>query len=167
MAHEIYLIALLVISSLIIYIFGVNGVYLFFSLLIGYLLTNLLPGNVNKLVNLFSSSNFIYVSRTYDSRLVILYLPVVLTFIFMIKSVHGIHRLINLIPSICFIVLAIFLTLPLIKSSQVSSLVNNNLFHQLIINKSIIIVGSCLTILFFLILERFKFKKSHSKKHHY
>jgi hypothetical protein len=165
MTHEIYLIALVVIPALIIYIFGVNAVYLFFSLLIGYLLTNLLPGNVNRLVNLFSSSNFVHVSQTYDSKLVILYLPVVLTFIFMIKSVHGIHKLINLISSVCFIVLAIFLTLPLIKTNQVSFLLNNNLFHQLIINKSVIIIIDCLVILILLLLERFK--KTNSKKHHH
>ncbi len=167
MTHEIYLIALLVIPALIIYIFGVNAVYLFFSLLIGYLLTNLLPGNVNKLVNLFNSSNFVDVSQTYDSKLIILYLPVVLTFIFMVKSVHGIHKVTNLIASICFIVLAVFLTLPLIKTNQVSFLLNNNFFHQLIANKPVIIIIDCLIILVFLLLERFKHKKTNSKKHHH
>jgi len=164
MTHEIYFLIVGLIPIFLIFIFGVNAIYLFFSLLIGYLLTNLLPGNVNRLVNLLSNTQIIHVSRTYNSRLVILYLPVLLTFFFMIKSVKGHKRFINLIPSICFSILAIFLTLPFIKTSDLRNITDNSLFNQLIINKSLIIVLISLIILFFIFFERFKSKKS--KKHH-
>jgi len=165
MTHELYFLVVGLIPVILIFIFSVNAIYLFFSLLIGYLLTNLLPGNVNRLVNLLSSTEIIHVSRTYNSRLVILYLPVVLTFLLMVKSIKGYKRLINIVPSICFSLLAIILTVPFIKSSDIRDITDNNLFNQLMINKSLIIVLISVVVLFFIFLERFKHKKS-KKEHH-
>ncbi len=165
MTSLIILLSLALIALIIISVFRINAVYLYFSLAVGYVLASTLSGDTNSLLSLFSSNNSN--SHLSNVKLIILAIPVIATALFMLKSIKKKRILINLLPAISFVILAIILVVPLLPISATDKLTQTNYWINFSKARDLLIELSALVSLGILFIERIgrsKFKE-HGSRH--
>ncbi len=158
---NVILLLIILLPALMIAWFRINAVFLFFSLCLGYVLSGVIGGDSSSLLSLFSKSfNSPTVTQPDTLKLIVLFIPVLLTAMFMFKSVKKNRALLNLIPAFCFSVLALILISPLISRHLLLSYSQSSFYLQLVKAKDLILELISLVILFFLFLDRL------NRRHH-
>lgn len=152
MASSFALLIIIVIVLAIITILRINAIYLYFSLAVGYVLTNTISSDTNSLMSLFSSSSSPTILN--NIKLIILFVPVVATALFMFRSIKKKKIIINLLPSIAFIILGLFLVIPLMTSSSSSFITSSSYWSNIVKAKDLLIEMSALITLTIMYIER-------------
>jgi len=164
----ITLAAIILIPIVVLMFFKINAALVYLSICLGNVLVQFVAPDAKQFVSLFSA----HVPKGVDTgdtliKLTLLFLPVVLTAIFMIKTIHGKGKLIlNLLPSIGASLLICLLLTPLLHDSISNSILQTKLWGQLQRSEDLIIGISSLICLLVLWLQRPKTgskKEKHSK----
>ena len=162
---NIILLLIVLLPALIVTWFRINAVFLFFSLCLGYVLANIVSGDGTSLVYLLRNSLKTSMITPPDNlKLVILFTPVLLTIMFMFRSIDKSKALLNLIPSLCFTILILFLASPLVGSHLLGSINQSSFYIQLIKAKDLVLELISLVVLFFLFVDRLN--RHGSQTHH-
>lgn len=158
MPHDILLIIILVIPIAVLTFLRVNAVLVFLSLCLGEVLVTYVAGNANSFVSLALPN----ISPTVLSFLQVglLLLPVVLTTVFMIRTIHSRGRLImNLLPAAGVGLLGVLLAVPLLPTAQRNQIEAQTLWAQLTRMQTLIVGASAVIGLFFLWAQRRRMEK--------
>jgi hypothetical protein len=134
----------------------INATLVFLSLCLGDVLVQFVSPDANQFFTLFSAQ----VQKGIDSgnatiKILLLLVPVVLTSVFMIKTVKGNGKLaLNLLPSAGVGLLGSVLLVPLLPSDISRNIVNSNLWSQVDRAQDLIVGGSAVVCLLVLWLQR-------------
>lgn len=156
MSPDIILAALVLIPIVVLMFLRINASLVFLSLCLGDVLVQFVAPDANSFFDLFSA----HVPKGVDTgdnliKLALLLLPVILTAIFMIRTVHGHPRLLlNILPSAGVGLLGGLLVVPLLPISLSVNIVNSPLWHQAQRAQDLIVGGSALICLMVLWLNR-------------
>lgn len=157
MTPEITL-ALIVVAPIILLLgLRVNATLVFLSLCLGDVLTQFVAGDANDLLGLLASSNaHTAVSASSSNlKLALLLLPVVLTTVFMVRTVRGIPRLLlNILPAAGVGLLGALLVVPLLPPGLAHNITDSTLWEQAQRAQDLIVGGSALVCLLVLWLQR-------------
>lgn len=159
-ASIIFLGAILI-PAIVIVILRINAVFLFFSLCLGYVLSSLITGDTNSLINLFNPANGSSLVKTNSLRIIILFVPVVITAMFMFRSVKGRKKSLNILPAIGFSLLGLILVTPFLSHNVTIQYNQSQYWLQIMKAKDLIIELVAMIALLFLFLERIDGHGSH------
>jgi hypothetical protein len=160
------LLALLVAPLLILTVLRVNAAIVFLSLCLGNVLVQFIGADAGTLLGSASArAPGVVPSSQSLINFVLLLLPVVLTAIIMINTVHtGAGRAFNILPAIGVGVLGVLLAVPLLSAGLTGSITHLTLWHKLEALQSLVLSVSTLLCLLFLWMQRPKVRKE--EKHH-
>ena len=169
MTPVVLLSLIVLIPVMLLMVLRVNAALVFLSLCLGAVLTRFLGPDTDSLLNLFSThtSKTITASHT-TAQLALLAIPVVITILFMIKSVpKGLKLALNVLPAAGVGLLAALLAVPLLPESTSNAIVATGLWQQAQRAQDLIVGVSALITLFALLSLRPKasHEEKHSKKH--
>lgn len=155
---------------LILLLLRVNATLVFLSLCLGSVLVQYVAPDTRSFIALFSSHGA-SVSSTSDNtiKLVLLLLPVVLTTVFMIRTVRGKGKLVlNALPAVGVGLLGALLIVPLLSAGLRHNIVLSDLWQQVEKAQVLIVGSSALVCLLVLWLQRPKTggEGKHHGKHH-
>ncbi|HUA13267.1 MAG TPA: hypothetical protein VL989_02090 [Candidatus Sulfotelmatobacter sp.] len=156
MNAEYILAGMVIIPVVIILAFRINAAIVFLSLCLGDVLVQFVAPDAHQFLTLFSAE----VPKGLDSgngsiKILLLLLPVVLTAIFMVRTVSGYPKLLlNVLPAIGVGLLGTLLLTPLLPASASQSLIDTNLWQHLKDAQDIIVSTSALVCLLVLWLQR-------------
>jgi hypothetical protein len=162
----IALAAIILVPVILLMFFKINAALVYLSVCLGNVLVQFVAPDAQQFVSLFSA----HVPKGIDTgdtfiKLMLLFLPVILTAIFMIKTVHGKGKLfINLLPAIGTGLLICLLITPLLHDSLSTSVLQTELWRQLQMSQDLIIGVSSLFCLMALWLQRPKTGNKKEKK---
>ncbi len=146
-----------------------NAALVFLSVCLGSVLTQFLGPDTNSLLTLFSSRSGQNVSASQTTaQLVLLAIPVVITTLFMLKTVpKGLKLILNLFPAVGVGLLLALLVVPLLPPSTSVGITDSSLWQQAIRAQDLIVGISALLCLFAILSLRPKHasEDKHSKKH--
>lgn len=153
MPHDILLMAILIAPVVLLTFFRINAVLVFLSLCLGEVLVRYVAGNANSLITLFAPK--VSPSMLNLLQVVMLLLPVVLTSIFMIGTIHGKSKIIlNILPAVGVGLLGVLLAVPLLPAQQRFGLESQDLWTQLTKLQALIVGMSAFIGLLFLWAQR-------------
>ncbi|HEX7632827.1 MAG TPA: hypothetical protein VF401_00720 [Candidatus Saccharimonadales bacterium] len=167
MSPEIILGAIIAVPVVILMLLRVNAALVFLSLCLGNVLVQFVAPDANQFFTLFSA----HVPKGVDTgnntvKIVLLLLPVILTAIFMIRTVHGHGRLaLNLLPAVGVGLLGGLLVVPLLPAGLSHDIVNDNLWQQVQRAQDLIVGSSALVCLLVLWVQRPKTGEGKHGKH--
>lgn len=156
MTPETVLIAIVTLPVLALMALRINAALVFLSLCLGDVLVQFVAPDANEFLQLFSA----HVPKGVDTgndnvKIFLLLLPVVLTAIFMIRTVRGRGRLaLNLLPALGVGMLGGLLVVPLLPAGLSHNIVNSDLWNQAQKAQDLIVGVSALICLFVLWLQR-------------
>lgn len=160
----ITLVAIIAVPVVVMMVLRINAALVFLSLCLGDVLVQFVGGDTDSFVGLFSAKTSSSVSASNnDIKLLLLLLPVVLTAIFMIRTVKGSRLLLNLLPAAGVGLLGSLLVVPLLPPGTTHNIVNSNVWLQVTRSEDLIVGASALLCLLVLWLQR---PKAGSGKHH-
>jgi len=169
MTPELTLGAIVIVPVAILLLLRVNATLVFLSLCLGSGLVPFVLGDADAFLTLLSTSNATSEINTSEEniKLLLLLLPVVLTTIFMIKTIHGKSRLIlNILPAIGVGLLGALLVVPLLPPELSQEIIDSSLWEQVLKVQNIIVGASAVVCLIVLWLQRPKAgHDKHHKKH--
>jgi hypothetical protein len=158
---------ILLIPLVVLTVFKINAALVFMSACVGDVLVQFVSPDAKQFLALFQA----HVPKGVDTgdnfvKILLLLLPVVLTSIFMIKTIHGNTKLLlNLLPAVGVSLLIGLLIVPLLPGSLSSNALNTQLWRQIKDAEDLIVGLSSLTCL--LVLWSQRPKTGHKKdKHH-
>ena len=155
MDPNIILIAVLSVPVLLLTILRVNSAQVFLSLCLGSVLVQFVGPDAATIVASTSARHAGVPASQFYINLILLLLPVVLTTVFMIKSVRGKARLVyNFLPAIGVGALVALLAVPLMSAGLTGSLTNLALWHKLESLQTLIISINTLLTLLYLWMQR-------------
>jgi hypothetical protein len=157
MSPDVTLALLAGLPVLVLMLLRVNATLVFLSACLGAVLLQLVGADANDFFAMFLpalSGN--------DLKLGLLLLPVVLTTIFMIKTVQGTKLAFNLLPALGFGFLLALLIVPLLPGGESFALRGSQIWHVAQQLQSLVIGVSALICLLFLWMQR---PKNHHDKH--
>ncbi len=167
MTPVILLGAIVLIPVMLLMFLRINATLVFLSLCLGNVLVQFVAPDANDLLALLSSSRAgasVHVTTSNMLKLVLLLLPVVLTAVFMIRTVRGHGRLLlNFLPAAGVGMLGALLVVPLLPPGTSQNIVNSTLWHQVSRTQDLIVGASALICLLVLWLQRPK--TGHDEKH--
>lgn len=151
----------------------INAALVFLSLCLGDVLVQFVADDANSFMDVLQSSHQIDASAVVPTsgnlvRLVLLLLPVVLTALFMIKTVKGPKLLLNILPAAGVGLLGGLLVVPLLSPGLSNDIVSSPLWMQVSKAQNLIVGSSALICLLVLWLQRPKAgggSEKHSKHH--
>jgi len=162
------LLAILVIVPIVLaMVLKVNAAVLFMSLCVGQILVQYVSNDTISLVTSASARTSSLSESTI--QLGLLLLPVVLTAIFMLHSVHGTKSIINLLPAIGFGFLTALFVEPLLSPGFQKTLQHSSIWHQILQAQTLIVgAGAFVALLFLWFQDRGlgSKRRSHSSKSH-
>lgn len=162
-APEIILGAIVLVPVVLLMLLRVNAALVFLSLCLGNVLVQFVGGDAHSLLTLFSKTGHSVNAADSTVRLVLLLLPVVLTFVFMIRTVQGHGKLLlNLLPAAGVGLLGALLAVPLLPGGVSHNVTSSSLWDQAQRAQTLIVGASALVCLFVLWLQR---PKTGSGKH--
>jgi len=169
MNAEYVLAGIVLIPVVILLLLRINAAIVFLSLCLGDVLVQFVSPDANQFLALFSA----HVPKGIDNgnntiKILLLVLPVILTAIFMIKTVSGYPKLIlNLLPALGVGLLGGLLITPLLPSSLSHNIIDSSLWTQLQQTQDVIVSVSAVVCLVVLWLQRPKtgHKKTKHTKH--
>lgn len=156
MSPEVILGAIIAVPVLILMLLRVNATLVFLSLCLGNVLTQFVAPDANDFVNTFSSN----IPQNVDTgsntiKIILLLLPVVLTAIFMIKTVRGHGKLLlNVLPAVGVGLLGGLLIVPLLPGGVSHDIVHSPLWSQVQKTQDLIVGMTALVCLLVLWLQR-------------
>ena len=165
MAPELIFGAMVLVPTVLLMVLRVNATLVFLSLCLGYVLIQFVAEEANSFFDLFSWDAGQAVSADNATvKIILLLLPVVLTTIFMIRTVHGHSKLLlNLLPAAGVGLLGSLMLVPLLSGDLSYSITDSTMWEK-IQQAQTLIVGVCALIcLFVLWLQRPK--AGHDGKH--
>lgn len=170
MSPEIILGLIMGVPVLILLLLRVNAALVFLSLCLGAVLVQFVAPDTATFAGLFTRSGVDLTSTSGNTiKLVLLLLPVVLTTIFMIRSVHGRGKqVLNILPAAGVGLLGALLVVPLTEPGLRFAIYGSPLW-QTVQKADVLIVGSsALICLLFIWMQRPKHhgkEGKHGKKH--
>jgi len=168
MSPAIALSAIVLVPVLVVMILRVNAALVFLSLCLGNVLVQFIAPDANSFLALFSA----HVPKGVDTgnnfiKILLLLFPVVLTAVFMIRTVRGRGRLaLNLLPAAGVGMLGGLLVVPLLPSGLSHNIIDSSLWSQVQRAQDLIVGASALICLFVLWLQRPKTGEGHKGKKH-
>ena len=157
MSPAVILAAIVLVPVVLLMVLRVNAALVFLSLCLGDVLVQFVSPDANSFFSFLSSArvtnNVSASSQTV--RLVLLLLPVVLTAVFMIRTVRGSSRLLlNALPSAGVGLLGALLVVPLLSAGLSHNIVHSGLWNQVQRAQDLIVGTSALVCLLVLWLQR-------------
>jgi hypothetical protein len=151
---------------LILMVLRINATLVFLSLCLGNLLVQFVGNDAHSVMALASKAGTTSPGQTYV-KLGLLLLPVVLTALFMIKSVKGPKLVWNALPAIAFGLVFTLLLVPLLPAHDAHMLTSSTAWGQFLRLQTLIVGSGTLICLLFLWMQRPKHSKEdkHSKHH--
>ncbi len=169
MSPAVILGILVVVPIVVLLVLRVNAVLVFLSLCLGNVLVQFVAPDTSSFMGLFSSHGVNVASASHNSiKLGLLLLPVVLTTIFMIRTVKGHARLLlNVLPAVGVGLLGALLIVPLMSAGLQHNIVATNLWQQAERAQVLIVGSSALICLLVLWMQRPKSggEGKHGKHH--
>ena len=161
MTHDILPIVLLVAPPLVFTLLRINAVLVFLSLCLGDVLVKYVASDANSLLTLFAPG--ISSKVTSFIQVVVLCLPVVLTSVFMVLSVHGRWRTItNILPALGVGFLGVLLVVPLLPAELRANVQHGHVWPEIVKLQSLIVGASAVVSILFLWTQR---TSKHEHKH--
>jgi len=162
----IALTAIVLVPVLILMVLRINAALVFLSLCLGDVLVQFVAKDTTEFLTLHNGK-FVQASTGNNSvKIALLLLPVVLTAVFMIKTIHGNGRLaLNLLPAAGVGLLGALLVVPLLPPGLSHNVVNSSLWTQANKAQDLIVGASAVVCLFVLWLQRPKAGHSKRGKH--
>jgi hypothetical protein len=166
MTPVILLSSLALVPVVVLMVLRVNAALVFLSLCLGSVLTTFLGPDTNSLLSLLSAHASTTISASQSTaQLVLLAIPVVITTLFMIRSVpKGFKLLLNLLPASGVGLLAVLLSVPLLPSTTARGIIMTGLWQEAVKAQDLIVGISALVCLFAILGLRPK-GEGHSEKH--
>ena len=146
----------------------INAVLVFLSLCLGDVLVQFVANDANSFVSLLHNAPGAQNVPTTNNtvKLILLLLPVVLTALFMIKTIKGTKLLLNVLPAVGVGLLGALLVVPLLGPGVAHNIINSPLWLQLSRAQNLIVGSSALICLLMLWLQRPKTGTDKHGKHH-
>ena len=166
-APTLTLAAIVLVPVVLLMVLRVNASLVFLSLCLGNVLVQFVAKDTTDFLTLHANQ----VSRLTNSgndntKLALLLLPVVLTTVFMIRTVRGRGRLLlNVLPAAGVGLLGGLLIVPLLPPGLSHNVINSSLWTQVTRAQDLIVGASALVCLLVLWLQRPKAGDKHGKKH--
>jgi hypothetical protein len=162
---ELILAAFILIPAIVLFYFRINASIVFLSLCLGNVLMQFVSPDAHEFLALFSA----HVPKGIDAgdstvKIVLLLLPPVLSSIFMIKTVKGNSKYLNILPAIGVGVLASLLLTPLLSVHLSNTIISSKAWTDLKNNQGLVVTASSLVCLIVLWLQRPK--TAHDKAKH-
>lgn len=156
MTPDVTLAAMVLIPVAALVALRINAALVFLSLTLGSVLVQFVAPDADSFLALFSASVPEGVGGGNDTvKIVLLLSPVVLTAIFMIRTVSGYSRLaLNVLPAMGVGLLASLLVVPLLPPNLSSSILDSSLWAEVQRTQNLIVGVSSLVCLFVLWLQR-------------
>ncbi len=167
MTPEIILGLIVLVPVALMLFFRINATLVFLSLCLGNILVQFVAPDANSFFQLFSADLPKGIDTGNDTvKLILLLLPVILTAVFMIRTVSGTPKLLlNILPALGVGLLGALLVVPLLPSGISQDIVDTELWSQLLKAQNLIVGLSALTCLLVLWLQRPHTGSKHGKKH--
>ena len=164
MSPDVVLILLLGVPVAILLLWRVNAALVFLSACLGTVLLNFVGKDANDFAGMFlpflSGNNL---------KLALLLLPVVLTTVFMIKTLKSSQILLNIVPAVGTGLLLTLLIVPLLPADYATQVQATMIWHHVEQVQTLVVGISALACLVFLWSQRPKMphgKHGHAGKHH-
>lgn len=168
MSPELLLAIIIGVPIIALMVLRINAVLVFLSLCLGDVLVQFVAPDMRQFITLFASSSSQLVSASKNTlALVLLLFPVVLTAVFMIRSVKSHARLLlNLLPAVGVGLLGALLTVPLMSPGLHYAITDTSLWQQVERAQDLIVGSSALVCLLVLWLQRPKFHSHNAENKH-
>ena len=173
MTPSVILGAIVLVPLLLLMLLRVNATLVFLSLCLGDVLVQFVAGDASSFMSLLKSTHATPVTDTVASgnnlvRLVLLLLPVLLTTLFMIKTVKGAKLALNVLPATGVGLLGGLLVVPLLSAGLSHNIIASPLWLQVTRAQNLIVGSSALICLLVLWVQRPKTGGGDEKhgKHH-
>lgn len=157
MSPEMVLAAIVLVPVALLMILRANAALVFLSLCLGDVLVQFTANDASSFLTTFSGSHTVTSVTTSNSNVKILLLlfPVVLTTIFMIRTVRGTSKLLlNALPATGVGLLGALLVVPLLPPGAAHGIIASPLWHQAQNAQVLIVGGSALVCLLVLWMQR-------------
>jgi hypothetical protein len=153
---EVTLGAIVLIPVVLLVLFRINATLVFLSLCLGDVLVQFVAPDANSLLQLFSAHVPAGIDTGNDNlKIILLLLPVVLTAVFMIRTVSGTARLLlNILPAAGVGLLGALLVVPLLPPGLSHNIVSSQLWDEVQKAQNLIVGTSALVCLLVLWLQR-------------
>jgi hypothetical protein len=162
MSPDVMLLLLVGIPVAVLMIWRINASFVFLSACLGTVLLTFVGTDATDFANIF-----LPFLNGDNLKLALFLLPVVLTTVFMIKTVNGGRLLFNVLPAVGTGLVLALLVVPLLPHNYSQQLQSSEVWHQLQQLQSLVVGASALACLFFLWTQRPKsVHGKHSNKHH-
>jgi hypothetical protein len=167
MTPEVTLALIVLVPVILLMVMRINAALVFLSLCLGDVLVQFVAPDATSFTELFSAHLPAGVDTGNDNiKIALLVLPVVLTAVFMIRTVRGHGRLLlNLLPAAGVGLLGGLLIVPLLPAGLSYNVTDSALWSQVQRAQDLIVGTSALVCLLVLWLQRPKTGGSHGKKH--
>lgn len=166
MTPTVTLAAIILVPIVLMMVLRINATLVFLSLCLGDVLVQFVAPDANSFMSLFGSRGMSADSNTI--KLILLILPVVLTAVFMIRTVKGsVRLLLNALPAAGAGLLGALLAVPLLAPGLSHSVMASSSWQQVQRAQDLIVGTSALLCLLVLWLQRPKTggEEKHSKHH--
>ena len=164
MSPDVVLILLIGVPVAILLLWRINAALVFLSACLGTVLLNFVGKDANDF-----ASMFVPFLNGNNLKLALLLLPVVLTSVFMIKTLKSSQILLNILPAVGTGLLLALLVVPLLPPDYSSQIRSSMAWHEVEQLQTLIVGTSALACLVFLWSQRPKAvhgKHGHVGKHH-
>ena len=157
--------AIVLVPAFLMFWFRINAAIVFLSLCLGNVLMQFVSPDAHEFLALFSA----HVPSGVDTgsggiKIILLLLPPILTSVFMIKTVKGSNKYLNILPAIGLGILAALLLTPLLSAHLSNTIIISKAWAPLKNNQAAIVGASSLVCLAILWSQRPK--TSHEKSKH-
>lgn len=166
MTPEATLGAIVLIPVVLLMILRINATLVFLSLCLGDVLVQFIANDASAFLTTFSGSHTVTSVTTSNSnvKILLLLLPVVLTAVFMIRTVQGSSRLLlNVLPAAGVGLLGALLVVPLLPPGMAHNIIGSSLWDQVQRAQALIVGSSAVVCLLVLWLQRPKAGSKHRK----
>jgi len=140
----------------------INAALVFLSLCLGDVLVQFVSGDTNSFLGTFTGHN----ASTQLIKLGLLLLPVILTALFMVRTIKGSRIILNILPATGVGLLGALLAVPLLPRATAVTIMNSGLWQTVQRGQDLIVGSSALVCLFVLWLLRPKSGWGKRSKHH-
>jgi hypothetical protein len=166
MSPELLLGVIVAAPVILLMVLRVNAALVFLSLCLGSVLVQFTANDANSFLTTFSGSHTVTSVTTTNSnvKIFLLLIPVVLTTIFMIKTVKSKSQLLlNVLPAAGVGLLGALLVVPLLPPGTASTIIDSSLWEQVQRAQGLIVGASTVVCLVVLWLQRPKTGGKHRK----
>jgi hypothetical protein len=167
MSPQVILGAIVVVPFIVLMLFRINAALVFMSLCLGAVLVQFVAPDTQSFADLFSAHNLSNAHPPNNTiQLALLLFPVVLTAVFMIRTVRGHTKLLlNALPAAGVGLLGALLVVPLLSLGLQYNIIHSNLWQQLNRGQDLVVGVSALICLLVLWMQRPKTGEGKKSKH--